>query len=113
MQVVLVCDHLDQRSTVITIARITPAIGTMMELDRFSIQSMQNTAIPSLWGLSYLYGYPATFWFTLSNIPERLLIIPPTSISFQSVSSGLQEEIHTVSTSFSAAPRRTAAARIS
>ena len=43
----------------------------------------ENTAIPSLWRLSYLYGYISRpVGLQLSNIPERLLIMPPTSISF-------------------------------
>ena len=69
------------RSTVITIARITPAIGTMMELDRFSIMLKILPFHPcGVWPTCT--DISATCWFTLSNIPERLLIIPPTSISF-------------------------------
>ena len=69
------------RSTVITIARITPAIGTIMEFDRFSIMLKILPFHPcGVWPTCT--DISATCWFTLSNIPERLLIIPPTSISF-------------------------------
>ena len=44
------------RSTVITIARITPAIGTMMELDRFSIM------------LKILPFHPCGVWPTCTDI---------------------------------------------
>ena len=67
------------RSTVITIARITPAIGTMMEFDRFSI-ILKILPFHPCGVCPTCTDISATCWFTLSNIPERLLIIPPTSI---------------------------------
>ena len=43
-------------SSVITMARITPAIGTMMELERFWIMLKMSPFQP--WrGLAHLYGY--------------------------------------------------------
>ena len=55
------------RSTVITIARITPAIGTMMELDRFSIMLKILPFHPcGVWPTCT--DISATCWFTLSNL---------------------------------------------
>ena len=55
MQVVLVCNHLDQvyghhDSQDHTCNRHHDGVGQILN-------HIENTAIPSLWGLSYLYGY--------------------------------------------------------
>ena len=68
-------------SNVITKARIRPAIGRMAVSDRLRI--MLNTPPFQPWGVWPTWvAISPTFWFTLSNIPERLLVMPPTRISF-------------------------------
>ena len=68
-------------SSVITMARITPAIGTMMELERFWIMLKMSPFQPcGVWPTCT--DISATCWFTLSNIPVKFPMMPPTSISF-------------------------------
>ena len=80
-------------SSVITIARITPAMGTMMELERLWIMlkmpPFQPCGVcPTCTDIS------PTCWFTESNIPDRLPIMPPTSISLShSVSASSRKSI--------------------
>ena len=67
-------------SSVITMARITPAIGTMMELERFWIMLKISPFHPcGVWPTCVAMS--ATCRFTLSNIPVKFPMMPPTSIS--------------------------------
>jgi hypothetical protein len=83
-------------SRVITKARIAPAMGMMMVSERFWIMLKMLPFHP--WGVwPTCTEMSATCWLTESNIPERLLMMPPTSISFsQSVSALIKKSIRCV-----------------
>ena len=61
--------------------RISPAIGMITDSDTFRI--MANTPGEKFTGDVPTWAATSeTCWFTESNIPERLSMIPLTSISF-------------------------------
>ena len=61
--------------------RISPAMGMITDSDTFRI--MENTPGEKPTGdVPTWDATSATCWFTASNIPERLSMIPLTSISF-------------------------------
>ena len=78
--VVLVCNHLDQvyghhDSQDHTCNRHHDGVGQILN-------HAENTAIPSLWGLAYLYGYIRIYISTFPDTP--LLKTAPKSCSFLS-----------------------------
>ena len=80
-------------SSVITMVRITPAMGRMTVLDKFCT----ILKIPPFhaWGVSPTWVVmSATFSFTLSNSPERLLRMPLINSSFsQSVMASIKKSM--------------------
>ena len=76
-------------SSVMTMARMTPAMGRMIVSDKVSIMlKMSEFQFCGVWPICP--EMPETFSLTLSKRPVRLEIIPPASISFiQSVSAFL------------------------
>src|SRR5699024_904197 len=84
-------------------ARITPASSTMMELERFWIILKMLPFYPcGVWPTCVAMS--ATCWFTLSNIPVKFPMMPPTSISFSQLVRASNKKSIRCQTSFQPLP---------